>query len=79
METRNEYNAIVKINSVFGEVNYFLVVRNKKTINEGDILFANKKANENKMPCYFLHCGKLTKRAIDVTEQYKNLIKIDIF
>jgi len=51
--------------------------RNKKSITDSDILIASQKASEQKMPCYFLHKGKLTKKGIEMLEQYKNLVKID--
>jgi len=75
-ESRNEFIGIVEINSDLGKTKYLLIARNKKVINDQDIIVAYQKSNEQKMPCYLLHKGKLAKKTIETHEQYRNLIKV---
>ncbi len=75
-ESRNEFIGIIQINSDLGKIKYLLIARNKKTINDQDIIVAHQKSSEHKMPCYLLHKGKVAKKSIIILEQYSNLIKV---
>jgi len=75
-ESRNEFIGKIEINSDLGKIKYLLIARNKKIINDQDIIVAYQKSSEQKMPCYLLHKGKLAKKTIETLEQYNNLIKI---
>jgi hypothetical protein len=76
-DTRNEFNCIVSINTTLGKNSLFLVARNKKSVNEHDLLASYQKSIDQKMPCLLIHNGKLTKKAEEVREQYKNLLKVE--
>lgn len=78
-ETKNEYLAKIKINSNLGDILFMLIAKNKKIITENDILISYQKSSEKKMPCYLIHKGKLSKKALELAEQYTNLIKVDLF
>lgn len=78
-ESRSEINAIISFNSIIGELYYRLVAKNKKNISDSDLLTSFQKANNEKYPLYFLINGKLTKKAKEVLEEYKNLIILDEF
>ena len=75
-ESRNEFIGKIMIGTDLGEMEFHLIARNKKIINENDLTVAYSKASENKMPCYFLHKGKLTKKGEEFLEDYKSLIKV---
>lgn len=75
-DSRNEFIGKIEINSDLGKIRYLLIARNKKIINDQDIIVAYQKSNEQKMPCYLLHKGKLAKKTIETHLQYNNLIKV---
>jgi len=58
-----EFNFLVKVPSNVGALKYFLKAKNKKTINDAEIILAHSQSQENKLPCLFLTNGKLTKKA----------------
>ncbi len=76
-DSKHEINALVIIHSILGNLNYRLIAKNKKSISDGDLLTAIQKANNEKYPLYLLINGKLTKKAKEIFEEYKNLIFID--
>lgn len=76
-ESKYEINALIYINSSLGQLCYRLIAKNKKSISDSDLLTAFQKANNEKYPLYLVINGKLTKKAKDVFEEYKNLIFID--
>lgn len=78
-ESRNEYIAKISIDSTLGETGYFLVARNKKSLNKADILAAYQQANEEKMPCFILHRGKVSKKTMEKLVSYKDVVKIESF
>ena len=75
--SRNEFSAKININSDLGELGFLLIARNKKSLSEQDIIVAYQKSSEQKMPCFLIHRGKLSKKSDELLKQYSNLIKID--
>ncbi|MBI2671409.1 hypothetical protein HYX16_00580 [Candidatus Woesearchaeota archaeon] len=59
---------ISKIDSSFGELNYLIKAKNKKTISEKDVVYSHNDGNLRKMPVILLSNGKLSKKA----EKYIN-------
>jgi len=59
---------ISKINSSFGELNYLIKAKNKKTISEKDVIYSHNDGSSKKMPVILLSNGKLSKKA----EKYIN-------
>lgn len=76
-DSKYEINALIIINSILGDLNYRLIAKNKKSVSDSDLLTAFQKSSNEKYPLYLLINGKLTKKAKEVFEEYKNLILID--
>lgn len=66
-----EFDFIVEIPSNLGKLKYFVKVRNKKKIGEGDLSLAYSQAQMKNLPLLFLTSGELTKKAKEHLE--KNL------
>ncbi len=58
-----EANFIVTIPSAVGNLSYFVKAKNKKKINEGELLLAFNEAMHLKLPLVFLTTGEMTKKA----------------
>lgn len=58
-----EINCEATITSSVGDLNYFVKVRDKKVINDGDLSLAHGEGNTKKLPVIFLSTGRLTKKA----------------
>lgn len=60
---RNEVNMIIKFSSDFGELQYFLYAKDKKTISDSDLRLAYSNGQQSKLPVLFLSNGNLSKKA----------------
>ncbi len=58
-----EINFIVKIPSDIGSLTYMVKAKNKKKLNEGELLLAFTEAQNEKLPLIFLTNGETTKKA----------------
>jgi len=58
-----EFNFLVEIPSNLGRLKYFVKVRNKKKINEGDLSLAYNEAQAKSLPLLFLTNGDIAKKA----------------
>ena len=65
LEELDDDDAFCKIStkSNLGELNFIVVAKKKKIINEADLSLAYQKGQHEKMPVLFLTTGKLTKKA----------------
>lgn len=72
---KSEYKLILK-NHDSNEYIY-CVVKDKKTINEGDLSTAFVFSHQKKMPCLFLITGKLTKKAEAMSQKEFKDMKIE--
>ncbi len=61
LEKARELNFLVQIPSNIGSLTYFLKAKNKKSINESDLIIALNQSNS--LPVLFITPGKLTKKA----------------
>ncbi len=77
VEELDDDDAFCKVStkSAFGDLNFIVVAKKKKTINEADLSFAYQKGQQVKTPVLFLTTGKLTKKA---SSYIKNLGKFII-
>lgn len=66
-----EYDCVVHLPSNIGLIEYLVIAKNKKTINEGDLSLAYQKGQSKKLPVILLTNGELTKKAREYRE--KNL------
>ncbi|MGC9309705.1 MAG: hypothetical protein ACP5D2_03365 [Candidatus Nanoarchaeia archaeon] len=68
----------VRINSDLGKITLLMTAKDKKKPNIGDLRTACHKAQEYKMPCYFLSRGEPSKNAYEFVNDNKNLLKLDV-
>ena len=66
-----EYDCSILLPSSIGAMEYLIIAKNKKTINEGDLSLAYQKGQSKKLPVILLTNGELTKKAREYRE--KNL------
>ena len=67
----SESNFIINIDSQLGRMDMFVCAKNKKKINDQDLMVAHQKGQGRKMPTLFLSTGEQTKKAKEYLE--KNL------
>ncbi len=64
-----EIEGKIKVNSDLGVLDYYLLAKSKKSLNEADLSLANDKGRKNKLPVLFLGNGRLTKKAEKYLEE----------
>ncbi len=74
-DNKNEIIGSIIANTSFGKNKYLVVARNKKILNDNDVLLAKEKSDSLKMPLIILGKDKLNKKAIDFINSFSNLIK----
>ena len=65
-----ELNFIVQIPSGLGELQYFVKAKNKRSLNEGDLLLAFAEGQHLKLPTLYLSSGDPTRKAKDYLGKY---------
>lgn len=58
-----EFNFIVNVSSSVGPLRFFVVAKNKKTINDADLSVAYSQSQLKKLPVLFLSNGEISKKA----------------
>jgi hypothetical protein len=76
-EKKKEFYAKIRVDSIFGKQEYYLVSKDKKKLSETDLVFALQKAQEMKMPALLMAPGELDKKAHEYHKSWKNLIKLE--
>ncbi len=74
-DNRNEIIGIILADTSFGKNKFLVVAKNKKMLNDNDLIFAKNKADSLKMPLLILSKDKLNKKASDYLNEFSNLIK----
>ena len=64
-----EADYVVEVPSQLGSLKYFVKVRKKKKLNEGDLSLAYNKGQKMKLPVLYLSTGELTKKARKYMEE----------
>lgn len=72
-----EFTAKVRIDTIFGKQEYYLIAKDKKKVSEEDLTMAVHKANTEKMPALVLAPGELDKNARDFAREWRNLVKFE--
>lgn len=72
-----EYNARVRIDTLFGKQEYLVLAKEKKKLTEDDLVLALHKAQSEKMPALILSPGDVDKTAKLYLESWKNLLKVE--
>ena len=77
MEKKKEFAGKIRIDSLFGKQEFYLMAKDKKKITETDINLALQKAQSEKMIAVILSPGILDKNAEEHLKQWRNLIKFE--
>lgn len=77
LEKKKEFLAKVRIDSLFGKQEYYLIAKDKKKITETDLALALQKAQAEKMPALIISPGEIDKKASQYAKDWRNLIKFD--
>lgn len=76
-EKKKEFNAKVRIDTLFGKQEYLLIAKEKKKVSDTDLALALQKAQAEKMPALLLSPGEIDKKAISYLQEWKNLLKFE--
>jgi hypothetical protein len=76
-EAKRDFLAKIRIDTLFGKQEYFLVARDKKKIKEDDLIHALHKAQEAKMPALLMAPGEIDKKSLDFSKDWRNLVKFE--
>ncbi len=76
-EAKKDFIAKVRIDTLFGKQEYYLLAKDKKKISESDIIHALHKAQLEKMPALILAPGEIDKKSLDFHKDFRNLIKFE--
>lgn len=74
-EKKKEFYAKVRTDESFGKQEYYLIAKDKKKINDLDLIISLQKAQENKMQALIMVPGDIDKKALDYYNSWKNMIK----
>lgn len=77
LEKKKEFLAKVRIDSLFGKQEFYLIAKDKKKITETDLALALQKAQAEKMPALVVSTGEIDKKACQYAKDWRNLIKFD--
>ena len=58
-----EIEGRIRVNSDLGKLDYFFIARNKKKLNDADLILASELGRKNKLPVLFMSNGELSKKA----------------
>ena len=76
-EKKKDFIAKVRVDSIFGKQEYFLIAKDKKKISEQDFVLAHQKAQQDKTLALLISPGELDKKAIEHQKIWKNMIKFE--
>ena len=77
VEKKKEFTAKIRVDTIFGKQEYYLIAKDKKKINETDITLALQKAQTEKMLALILSPGEIDKKASPHIKEWRNLIKFE--
>ncbi|MEK6922662.1 MAG: hypothetical protein AABX08_02575 [Nanoarchaeota archaeon] len=69
IKKKREVEGKIKINSDLGPLEFFVLAKNKKKINEADLSLATDKGRKQKLPVLFLSNGEMTKKCANYLEE----------
>ena len=76
-EKKKDFNAKVRIDTMLGKQEYYLIAKDKKKINPDDLTLALQKAQTEKMPALLISPGEMDNKAILFIKDWKNMLKFD--
>ena len=69
IKKNREFNFVVKVPSNVGDLMYFVKAKNKKKVNEGELLLAFTEGQNLKLPTIYVTNAETTKKAINYMEK----------
>jgi hypothetical protein len=76
-EKKKDFSAKIRVDTMFGKQEFYLVAKDKKKVNDLDLIMAHQKAQENKMLALVLAPGELDKKALEHMSNWKNMVKFE--
>ncbi|MEI6731252.1 MAG: FaeA/PapI family transcriptional regulator [archaeon] len=76
-EKKKEFQAKIRIETLFGKQEYFLIARDKKKFAHEDLSNAYQKAQQEKMPVLLAGPGEIDKKALEYMKELRNLVKFE--
>ena len=73
---KTEMELLVKVYTDFGKVNFYMKIKQKKTITEADLMAVYAGAMEQKCPAVLITNGKLSKSADNFLEEKGWIVKV---
>ncbi len=77
LEKKKEFTAKIRIDTLFGKQEFYLIAKDKKKVNEDDLTLALQRAQSEKMPAIFMSSGELDKKAKEYLSGWSSLIKFE--
>ena len=72
---KREFAGVGKIKTNIGSMEIMIIAKDKKTITENDLTVSIQKSQTEKKMILFISPGKLDKKATELLQKYKNILK----
>jgi hypothetical protein len=76
-ERKKDFEARVGIDTLLGKQEFYLVAKDKKSVNDNDFAVALQKGQSKKMPAALMSTGDLSKKGKEHLESWGNLVKFE--
>lgn len=76
-DKKKEITAKIRIDTLFGKQEFYLMAKDKKKVTESDLNAALQKSNSLNMPAILMSPGELDKKAKEYLKPWKNLLKFE--
>lgn len=76
-ERKKEFTGKIRIDTLFGKQEFYLIAKDKKTVNENDLALALQKARDDRMIAIYMCSGKLNKKAESYLKEWRSYIKFE--
>lgn len=77
ISSKKEFSAKVRIDTLFGKQEYYLVAKDKKKLIESDLSLAVQKAHVERMPAVIMSQGDIDKKALESMKHWKGMLKFE--
>jgi hypothetical protein len=74
-ERKKDFEAKIRIDTLLGKQEFYLVAKDKKSVSDNDFAMALQKAQGNKMIATVMSTGELNKKGREHLEEWGNLVK----
>lgn len=74
-EKKKEFEAKIRIDTLFGKQEFYLVAKDKKNIGDNDFAVALQRGQARKLPAVFMAGGELNAKAKEHLKEWGNLVR----